>query len=152
TRYGAFRALTTMDDNHPIVRGEKMPSGFKLHVLDTTGPAMVHLTTHKKSEIVLFGAHQRLNTPVAIQAGEHIRISAPVGSDTVTISRYQLGKPDRRKVVSTELAEIIRTVASEEFDASYPDVAQMLIQASKQMILSSRLEIDALPESGRMYL
>ncbi|MEX2286491.1 MAG: flagellar basal body P-ring protein FlgI [Planctomycetaceae bacterium] len=151
TRYGAFRALTTMDEKHPFVHGENMNDEFKLHVLDTKGPPMVHLTTRKKAEVVLFGAKQRLVTPIAVQAGEHIQVTAGPGSDTVTVSRYQLNQPDRRATVSADLAEVIRTVASPQFGASYPDVAQLLFQASKQRNLASRLEIDALPEAGRVY-
>jgi hypothetical protein len=45
--------------------------------------------------------------------------------------------------------DVIRKVA--ELGASYPDVAQMLFQLSRQGNLKARLEIDALPESGRVY-
>ena len=38
TRYGAFRALTTLDKNDPFVRGELLNNQFRLHMLKTDGP------------------------------------------------------------------------------------------------------------------
>lgn len=149
TRYGAFRSLSTLDKNDPFIRGEKLNDEFTLHVLATEGPPMVHLTGHKKAEIVLFGDDQRLSTPLALRAGNYILVTARPGSETVVVSRYEVGRPDQKKVVSNRLADVIRTVA--EFGASYPDVAQMLAQADRLLKLPGRIEIDALPEAGRVY-
>ena len=152
TRYGAFRALTSMDADDPFIRGEDIGGKFKLHLLKTTGTPMVHLSTRKKAEIVLFGENQRLQTPISIRAGEQIRVSATPGSNTLTVSRYQPGKPDRRVTISTDIAEVIRTVAGKDFDASYPDVAAMLFEAARQDNLLSRVEIDVAPRSGSRLL
>ena len=120
-----------------------------LHVLKTEGEPMVHLTNHRKAEVVLFNAEQEFQTPLALKAGEHILITAPSGSKTITISRYELGQSDRRQETSRRIADVIRTVS--ELDASYPDVAQMLIQAEHQQNLPGMLKIDALPQAGRIY-
>ena len=48
------------------------------------------------------------------------------------------------------MSDVIRTAV--EFGASYPDVAQMLLQAAKQQNLTSRIEIDALPQGGREFV
>lgn len=149
TRYGAFRALTTLDKNDPFVRGERLNDEFTLHVLNTSGPPMVHLTLRKKAEIVLFGADQRFRTPVALRAGRDILITAAARSDRIVVSRFGVNERDRRKTVSTRVADVIRAVA--ELGASYPDVAQMLTEARNQHNLLGRIEIDALPEAGRIY-
>ncbi|MFQ5731821.1 MAG: flagellar basal body P-ring protein FlgI [Planctomycetaceae bacterium] len=148
-RYGAFRALTTLDKRHPFVRGEKLNNQFTLHVLDTTGQPMVHLTRHKKSEIVVFGANQRLKTPLALRAGRNILVTQSGRSDRLVVSRFVPGERDRRKVISSRVADVIRTVA--EFGATYPQVAQLLYQAHRQHNLPGRIEIDALPKAGRVY-
>jgi len=150
TRYGAFRALTTLDKNDPFVRGELLNDQFQLHALTTEGPPLVHLTNRRKSEIVLFGADQRFKTPLAVRAGLHILVTAPAGSETVSVSRFEVGRPDRRQTVSTRIADVIRAVT--EMDASYPDVAQMLAQAGAQQNLPGRIAIDALPQAGRVYM
>ena len=150
TRYGAFRALTTLDKDDPAVRGVNLNDQFKLHLVDSNGPPMIHLTNRQKAEVVLFGHGQRFRTPLFARAGNHIMVRAADGSDTVTISRIELGKPDRRKVVSTRVADVILAVA--EMDASYPDVVQLLAQADHRHNLPSRIYIDALPRAGRVYL
>jgi flagellar basal body P-ring protein FlgI len=149
TRYGALRALTTLDKNDPFVQGEKLNDQFLLRVLATSGPPMVHLTRHKKSEIAVFGADQRLKTPLALRAGRNILVTAGPRSDTISVTRFEVGKREMRKTISTRVADVIRTVA--EFGASYPEVAQLLTQAHRQHILPGSVELDALPEAGRIY-
>ena len=86
---------------------------------------------------------------MALRAGEHILITASSGSDTITVSRYEVDKPDQRQQVSRNIADVIRAVT--EMGASYPDVAQMLVQADHQQNMPGALEIDALPKAGRTY-
>jgi flagellar basal body P-ring protein FlgI len=155
-RYGAFRALFTLDPHDPYLNGEilKEPNSdrelFSLHTLPTTGEPIIHLTQHRRSEIVLFGNDQSFQTPMAVRAGNHILVTAQPGKNMITLSRYQIGQPDKRREVPNRVADVIRTAV--EFGASYPDVAQMLLQASKQQNLTSRIEIDALPQGGREYV
>lgn len=148
-RYGAFRAMRTLDKNHPMLRGERIGEQFYLHALPTTGEPMVHLTRHRVQELVLFGADQKLRTPIALSAGRGIVVQAPSGAETVSISKFTPGKPDEIKSCSTRLADIIRTVGAME--ATYPDIAQMLVQAENQGNIPGRLELDALPQAGRIY-
>lgn len=155
-RYGAFRALWTLDKRDPYLNGEMMKDPkvdrelFALHTLPTVGEPIIHLTQHRRSEIVLFGDEQRFKTPMAVRAGNHILVTAQPGTDRIVISKYQTGQPDKRKEVSTRVAEVIRTAV--EFGASYPDVAQLLLQAAKQQNLTGRMEIDALPQGGREFV
>lgn len=148
-KYGAFRALWTLDRNDPFIRGEVVNDEFALHVLDTKGDPMIHLTHRKRAEIVLFGADQTFRTPMAVRAGNHILVTSSPGSETITVSRYETGEEDLRRDVSNRVADVIRTAA--EFGASYPDIAQMLVQAEKQYNVRGRIEIDALPQAGRVY-
>jgi hypothetical protein len=150
TRYGAFRALTTLDENDPFVRGQKKNDQFKLHILDTTGSPMVHLTNYRKAEVVLFGADQRLHTPLAAHAGAHIMVMAEPGSDTVVVGHYEVGREVKKKEVSTRLVEVIDAAC--EFGATFPDIAELLWDANSQRVLAGRLEIDALPKAGRYYV
>ena len=97
TRYGAFRALTTLNANDPFVRGRTINDEFKLHVLATAGPPMVHLTNCKKTEVVVFGAEQELKTPLFARAGTCILVTAPAGSNEVRVCRFAVGQEDQRK-------------------------------------------------------
>jgi hypothetical protein len=149
TRYGAFRALWTLDRNDPFIAGDHLRKEFWLHSLETTGDPMVHITNRKRAEVVLFGADQQFITPMAVRAGNHILVTSRSGSQSITISRFMPYGDDKRKVVSKRIEEVIRVAA--EFGASYPDIAQMLVQADRQGNLQGRFEIDALPQAGRVF-
>lgn len=149
TRYGAFRALTTLNANDPFVRGKSINDQFKLHVLSTAGPPMVHLTNCKKTEVVLFGADQTVRTPLFARAGTCILVTAPAGGREVHVCRFAIGQEDQRKVVTTRLEDVI--LALTDLGASFPDVAQFLSEADAQHNLAGRLEIDALPRAGRVF-
>lgn len=166
TRYGAFRSLWTLDKNDPFIRGEDMNGQFLLHVLQTEletnalndsgtktkshkkGAPMIHITHRKHPEVVLFGSQQEFRVPIAVRAGD-VLVTGAAGSDQLTVSKYAVGEKDQRKKVSKNIAVVIRTAV--EMGASYPDVAQMILQAHHQGNVEGQVEIDALPEGGRMY-
>ena len=166
TRYGAFRSLWTLDKNDPFIRplpmgipvkpeGEELTAAEKkpqwhLHVLQTKGDPMVHCTLRTRPEVVLFGADQELIPPLILSAGRSIMITAQPGSMTVSITKFAPNQPDQRREVSLKIAEVL--VAVDELGCTYPDVVNMLAQASQQRNLPTTLQTDALPESGRMYV
>jgi flagellar basal body P-ring protein FlgI len=148
TRYGAFRALWTMNNQDALVRGEKLGGQFYYHVLDVPGGPMVHVTRNRLEEVVLFGADQRLQTPLAINAGNEIMITSH-GGEEISVSKFTVADGDQKRVVSTRLDDVIRAVA--ELGGNYPDVVQALQEAKNCGALTSRFEVDALPEAGRTY-
>lgn len=148
TRYGAFRSLWFMDPRDPLVRGEMMGDQFHYHVLDTGGPPLIHLTRSFRPEVVLFGRHQALVPPLFVDAGGKIQVHA-AQDGTVTVSRYVVGEPDQKRVVSTQIDDIIRAMV--DLGATYPDVVQVLAEAKAKGALEGRLEIDALPQGGRRF-
>lgn len=148
-QYGAFRALSTRDRFDPAIRGKSLQGLFTLHEVDAPGHPLIHLTRLQRAEIVLFGKDQVLRTPLAVASGNHIWLNAQPGSDTITISRYRVGNPPRRKTTSTRVADVIHTLV--EFGASYPDIVQMLIQAQRQHNIAGLIAIDAMPRIGRTY-
>ncbi len=165
TRYGSFRSLWTLDKRDPFIGGERMsqPESEKteltkhekratwmLHVLQTKGEPMVHTTFRTRPEIVLFGADQKLVPPLILSAGRNVMITAQAGDTKASLVRFEPNKPDERREISLSVAEVIR--ACDELGTTYPDVVSMLMQASDQKNLEGRLESDALPQSGRVYL
>ena len=162
TRYGAFRALWTLDKNDPFIRGETLAlpedmeakknrnlGEYKLHVLRTSGEPMVHTTLRTRPEIVVYGADQEFRAPIYLTAGRHIMVTAQPGATTASLARFEVGKPDQRREVSLRVADVIR--AADELGATYPDIVQLLADASTQKNLPTRLAADELPEGGRAY-
>jgi flagellar basal body P-ring protein FlgI len=150
TRYGAFRALSTSSPDDPNIRGKKMPGGFMLHIIESTGDPVIHLTRSQKAEIVLFGRDQRFQTPLVFRAGQRIIVKGDAGSGTVKVTRFAAGELPKAKEVSSRVADVI--LACSELDASYPDIVQMLVQAERQENLEGRIGIDDLPRAMRRYM
>jgi len=148
TRYGAFRALWAMNAKDPLVLGEDLGGQFSYHVLDTPGPAMIHVTRSRRPEVVLFGHQQRLLTPLAVNAGNQIMVTS-AGGEELTISRFAVGKADQKRIVSNRVDDVIRAIV--ELGGTYPDVVQAVQEAKAAGALESRFEVDALPEAGRTY-
>jgi hypothetical protein len=148
TRYGAFRAIWASRPNDPSVRGENLGGQFSYHIVPTSGIPMVHVTRTFRPEIVLFGEDQILQTPVLLDAGKSIIVKSDEDGQIV-VSKFAVGQTDQKRVVSTRVDEVIRAIV--ELDGSYPDVVQALQQAKTSHALSSRLEVDAIPDSDRVY-
>lgn len=148
TRYGAFCSLWAMNAQDPLVRGENLGGQFSYHVLPSAGPPMVHVARTRRAEVVLFGADQRLATPLALEAGKSILVTAGE-TETVVVSRFSPDQPDQKRQVSNKLDEVLRAVV--DLGGTYPDVVEMLEQARSSRALRSRFEVDALPLGGRDY-
>ncbi len=148
TRYGAFRALTAMNPNNPVVMGESLGGQFNYHVLNASGTPMIHVARTRRPEIVLFGADQRLKAPVVLEAGNQIMV---VGHDPdqVAVSKFAVGEVDQKRIVSSRVDEVIRAIV--ELGGTYPDVVQALQEADRKGALSSRFAVEAVPEAGRAY-
>ncbi|WP_197453537.1 flagellar basal body P-ring protein FlgI [Caulifigura coniformis] len=149
TRYGAFRALSEANPNDPNVQGEKMPGGYSLHVLRTSGKPMVHVTQRKKAEITIFGASQQFTTPMMARAGQKIMVIGDAGSSNIRVVRIAANEPRQVREVSPRVADVIKACA--ELDAGYPDIVQLLVSAKHNANLPGHIGIDEMPRAGRVY-
>jgi hypothetical protein len=148
TRYGAFRALWTMDPSEPLVQGEYLGGQFYYHVLDTGGVPMIHVTRSRLAEVVLFGRSQRLVPPLSFNAGNQIMVTSTEAGE-ITVSKFTVRDADQKRTVSTKVDEVIRAIV--ELGGTYPDVVQALQEAKAAGCLPGRFEVEALPKGGRTY-
>lgn len=149
TRYGSFRALRTLSENEPEVRGELLNESFWLHRVPGNTPPLVHISSTRRAEIVLFGEEPFLKAPFSFLAGEFTVTSA--ADDTqCTVTRVPLrGGPACRKQCSLKLADMLRTFA--ELGGMYPEAVELLEQARDCKCLSCRVRMDALPQVTSVY-
>jgi len=147
TRYGAFRAMTSMAPSDAFLRGEQMQDMFTYHVLDVPGPPMIHVTSSHRPEIVLFGTNHELQLPLVLDAGPKILVNGLSGGQ---IKVSQFSGTTQQRTVSTDVESVIRAIV--ELGGTYPDVVQMLQEAKKSGALKSRFRVNALPEGGREFL
>jgi hypothetical protein len=148
TRYGAFRALHTLCDRNPAVAGERLGDAFWLHRVAPGAPPLVHVSTVRRAEIVLFGARPFLRPPFAMMAGE-FTVTAVQGDTRCTVSRVPVhGQPLRRQC-SLELEDVLRVMA--DLGGYYPEVVALLQQAERCDCVSCRVRFDALPQAASVY-
>jgi hypothetical protein len=149
TRYGAFRALRALDENDPAVRGELLNESFWLHQVAGNTPPLVHISSTRRAEIVLFGQEAFLKPPFSFLAGE-FTVTAAADDTHCIVTRMPLrGGPPSRKQCSLKLADVLKTFA--EFGGMYPEAVELLQQAQECQTLSCRVRIDALPQAPSVF-
>ena len=150
TRYGAFRALKELDPHDPWLNPVVFDSRFLMHVIDSPGESMVHVTRRRSPEVVVFGPEQELRLPAVLNAGRHIKVIGATGDHEVDVILYKLNEEPQRHRVSNRVVDVIR--ACGESGATYPDIVQLLIEAEQQHNFVGQFGIDRMPQAGRMYL
>ena len=118
TRYGAFRALTVMCPDDSLVKGETLGEQFSYHVLDTQGPAMIHVTRNRCAEVVLFGLNQRFLTPLVLNAGNQIMVTNTKDGE-ISVSKFVPHEADQKRIVSSRVDDVIRAIV--ELGGTYPE-------------------------------
>jgi DNA-directed RNA polymerase subunit F len=148
TRYGAFRALCTMNAHDAFLRDEYLGSQFHYHVLDVPGPDMIHVTRSHRPEVVVFGKDQHFQLPLMLDAGKNIMVNGLNGGK-ITVSRFAPNEEPQQREVSSRVDDVIRAIVA--LGGTYPDVVQALQQAKVDGALAGRFEVDALPQPGRRF-
>jgi hypothetical protein len=150
TRYGAFRALRTLSEGNPAVAGEHLNESFWLHRVAPASPALVHITSTRRAEVVLFGEEDKLvlQAPFSFLAGE-FAITAGRDDPRCTVTRFPAhGSPSRRQC-SLRLEDVLRTIA--DLGGMYPEVVELLRQADQCRCLGCRVRCDALPQAVSVH-
>jgi hypothetical protein len=148
TRAAAWRALTMINRDNPSIPSTSLDGQFRLYVIDSPTP-LVHITRTRDAEIALFDADQRLLPPLLLKAGPDIMIRAESGSQVATVTRISTDRPMQKVQVPLTVDSVIRAAAG--LGATYPNVVQMLLDASEQRNLEGPVAIDEYPEAGRVY-
>jgi hypothetical protein len=148
-RYGAFRALTSLDPRDKRMSPEVIADYVHVYRPETSGPPMIHVSSHNRAEIVLFGNDLRLLPPLQLRAGRDIMLASSDADSGLIMSSHSSRHPVRRDVSSLELMDVIRRAMA--MGATYPDIVAMLTMADKNHNLPGRLEIDAYPDPARIY-
>jgi hypothetical protein len=143
TRYGAFRALRALDENEPAVQGEMLNDSFWLHRVAPNSPGLVHISSCRRAEVVLFGEEPLLVPPVAIKAGE-FNVVAGDDDQHCLVSRFSPSHGrSLRKQCSLHLEDVLRTLAG--MGGTYPEAVELVRQARYCQCVTAKVEADQLP-------
>lgn len=145
TRYGAFRALRAIDNEADAVAGEHLNDAFWLHRVAPQAAPMVHVSTSRRAEIVLFGKDPSLRAPFSIQAGD-FTLTAGEEDERCSITRIVPGQGEPQRRNSTmAIYDILRLMAS--MGAGYPEALEFIQQADHGKAVSCVVRRDALPRT-----
>jgi hypothetical protein len=148
TRYGAFQALRTLDARDPAVQGELLNDSFWLHRIHSDAPPLVHLSTSRRAEVVLFGEEPMLVPPFSFLAGE-FTITAGDEDDHCTIRRLSVQRTTRPQQCSLSLNDVLHTMA--DMGGMYPEAVEVVRQAGTYNSLSCPVAVDAWPQAISVY-
>ena len=180
-RYGAFNALRTLaaDDellgrvkvlNPPEEQEEeetdsmsaaitsatrkkpRVDDPFKLYLVESEGPPLIHIARTHRCEIVVFGQNTQLQPPIVLGKGA-ILLNASDGDEKIEISKIvpsRSGEGDQKVYSSLNLGDVIRQTAN--LGASYPELVSILQDADRQKNLPGPLVVDAVPGASPSYV
>jgi Flagellar P-ring protein len=144
TRYGAFRALRALDEGNEMVQGIQLNDAFWVHMVAPNSPPLVHLSTTRRPEIVIFGPDPDLLPPFSLSASDFI-VTATPDDERCTVTRVSpLGETERRQC-PLKLTALLRSLA--DLGAQYPEVVDLLKEGNTWERLASRVRLDALPQA-----
>lgn len=152
TRYGAFQALQVRNPSDPLIGTEKLGNSIRLHTIASSAEQLVHFSTSRGQEIVLFGHDIRLRSPFVFNAGREIMVKSDQEGEVMVKSFGMGDEEDRQLECSDRLDDILR--AAVELGASYTDLYELVKESdggSDASALTSKLAVEAVPESDREY-
>jgi len=128
-RYGAFWALRRRNPDHPAIRAWPMDTyPYHYHVLPFDEP-LVHATTSRRSEIVLFSQNIKLNAPFVGNAGKSIVVDV-FSPEQVKIVRVNPGRINEERLRPNSLDKVLEAIA--ELGGSYQDTLEFLSEAGTE--------------------
>jgi hypothetical protein len=144
TRYGAFRALRALHEDAKELQGELLNDSFWVHRGVGDGPPLVHVSTTKRAEIVLFSEEPTLLPPFSFLCGE-FTVTAGPEDVRCTIRRLSTQHTSRPEQCSLKLSDVLHTMA--EMGGTYPEAVELVNQAGNFNGLSCPVAFDALPQA-----
>ena len=108
------------------------------------------MSTRDEPEIVVFGSPAKVRIRGAI-LGPNALIVKPESTDPdkIRISRFQVGKDDRRTIVPATIRGMIHGIVA--IGGDYADVVEVLREAKSKGHIEEQLAIDPLPKALRTY-
>lgn len=145
-RYGAFCALRLSDDNAPAVKGEFVNHSFWVHSVAHGSPGMIHLTSERRCEIVLFGDNIKLRGPFTLPVDSDFTIR--VKDDEATVTRIVTAKGkdqqlENKTVTCPPKLEMV-LMAMGKLGGGYDQAVELIRRADRAQVLTCSVVVDAI--------
>ena len=144
-RYGAFKTLRHKNEDDPIVSGDFLANGFFLHEVDSTAEPVIHFSTHRRAEIVIFGSEANFGDNfLYVESGLTIKNN---NDQTISVTAYSPDFIKQERICSNHVADLVRTLA--ELGYGLGSQLEILRQASQNGTLNAEIAINASPKLDR---
>ncbi len=148
-RYGAFVALRLVDAKHEAVRNRTVNGSFQVFHVAPETEGLVHVSTDRRSEVVVFGTHNPLRTPFSFPLGNSFTVSAKEGQPTVTVSRVGTDKDGEPATVNatclTDVAAVVKQLG--DSGATFAEVVEFVRRAQKAEVVTTAVLFNNAPRS-----
>jgi hypothetical protein len=145
-RYGAFLALRLADENHSAARGTLVNHSFWLHQVAPGSQGMIHLTSDRRCEVVLFGDAPKLRGPFTLPVGGEFTVHVPAGGEPAVTRIVRVrGELEEKKQTckSASLAEVLYNIG--RLGGGYTEAVEFIRRADRAQVLSAPVVVDAVP-------
>ncbi|MCC9601575.1 flagellar basal body P-ring protein FlgI [Stieleria sp. JC731] len=150
TRYGAFTVLRRRRESGGVMASKRMGKACMLYEVSSLGAPAIAVSTRDTAEIVVFGKCSPLQIGGAIMGPLGLIVKPdPADPSQIRVSRFQVGKPDRRHVAKATVPGLLEGITAVGGD--YADVVSVLRSAKSQGAIADQLAIDPLPKALRTY-
>ncbi|HEY2784370.1 MAG TPA: HEAT repeat domain-containing protein [Fimbriiglobus sp.] len=146
-RYGAFAALRVADPKCDAVRGHLAATrGFHVHRVAPGSAGIVHVSSHERAEVVIFGDGGKLTGPFNLPIGNQYTVSVAAGGAEAVIAKV-VATPDgaavTKKTCRPDLGTVLLTLG--EMGAGYHEAIEFCRRSDQAKVLGGPLVRDALP-------
>jgi hypothetical protein len=145
-RYGAFHALRLANDKHEHVRGREMGRSYWLHQVAADSEPLVHLTTDRRNEIVLFGSVWPISGECAFTLGTEFTVTRKEGEESVVITRITTKDGEATPVSGkyrADLAVVLKGLA--EMGGGYAEAIEFVRRVNAAEGFACKVTVDANP-------
>ncbi len=145
-RYGAFVALRSLNERHPELHGTNVKKAFWVHEVAPDSAPVVHLTSNRRAEVVLFGNSGTLVPPFTIPIGNDFVVSAKAGDAQATVTFLAPGTDGSREV-TVKAAPNLRSIlmAVGELGGGYSEAVELIRKTDAAKVLATSVAVDAAP-------
>jgi hypothetical protein len=133
------------------IPGEMLNDAFWLHHVASGSQSLVHVSTERRAEVVVFGDSPTLVPPFKLLVGSEFHVTAETGDQRCTVTRFVVkpAKVDPQQC-SFKLDDILHKVAA--MGGQYTDVVDLMRVVQRGKCLSCEVAFDALPTATSVQL
>jgi hypothetical protein len=143
-RYGAFVALRSADPQHPAVKGKSVGGTYTLHHVPADGPPLVHVSTDRRCEIVLFGSVWPVKGDLTASLGKEYTVSVKGTNALVTRIVRKNGEPTAvERTCRADAGVILAELAG--LGAGFPEAVEFVRRAETADAMAAAVQYDAAP-------